>query len=43
MFCGRCHAQMQRNGGKVSDKLVEQAHDAAKAGRLAITPARGSV
>lgn len=42
VFCGRCHAQNQRNGGKVSDKLMEQAREAAKAGQLAMMPARGS-
>lgn len=42
IFCGRCHAQNQRNGGRVSDKLLEQAREAAKAGQLAMTPARGS-
>jgi hypothetical protein len=42
VFCGRCHAQNQRNGGKVSGKLMEQAREAAKAGQLAMMPARGN-
>jgi hypothetical protein len=42
VFCGRCQAQNQRNGGKVSDKLMEQAREAAKAGMLAMMPAKGS-
>jgi hypothetical protein len=41
LFCGRCHASMQRKGGQVSSKLVEQAREAAKAGHLAILPAKG--
>jgi hypothetical protein len=42
VFCGRCQAQNQRNGGKVSDKLLEQAREAAKAGQLAMMPAKGN-
>jgi hypothetical protein len=42
IFCGRCHAQNQRNGGKVSDKLMDQAREAVKAGQLAMTPAKGN-
>jgi hypothetical protein len=42
VFCGRCHAQNQRNGGKVSDKLMEQAREATKAGQLAMMPAKGN-
>ena len=42
LFCGRCHAAMQRNGGKAPPHLVEQAREAAKAGLLAVLPAGGS-
>lgn len=42
VFCGPCHAAMQRNGGKVSKKLVEEAREASKAGQLALCPARGN-
>jgi hypothetical protein len=43
VFCGRCHAAMQRNGGKVSEKLVEEAREATKAGQLAVMPTQGGM
>ncbi|MEW5789526.1 MAG: hypothetical protein AB1899_16905 [Pseudomonadota bacterium] len=42
VLCGRCLAEMKRNGGKVSPLLMAEAREAAEAGLLALTPARGS-
>lgn len=42
IFCGRCHAAMQHNDGKVSEKLVEESRQAVKAAQLALCPARGN-
>lgn len=41
-LCGRCRDEMNRNGGKVSPQLMAEAREAAKAGRLAMAPAKGT-
>lgn len=41
LFCGRCAAEIRRNGGRMPVHLVQEARDAAAAGLLLATPAEG--
>lgn len=41
LFCGRCTANMRRNGNCIPSKLVEEARAATSAGLLLKTPAEG--
>lgn len=41
MLCGSCRAQMQRNGNRVSDKLIQEARSAAEAGITLMQSAGG--
>lgn len=41
LFCGRCAAEIRRNGGHMPAHLVQEARAAASAGLLLATPAGG--
>lgn len=42
VLCGRCTARMRGNGDRVSDKLIDESREAAKAGMTMVAPAGGS-
>jgi len=42
LFCGRCTAEMRRNGNRIPAKLTEEARAATSAGLLMATPAKGN-
>lgn len=42
LFCGRCAAEIRRNGGRMPVHLVQEARVAASAGLLLIEPAKGN-
>lgn len=42
LFCGRCAAEIRRNGGRMPAHLVQEARDATAAGLLLIEPAKGN-
>lgn len=42
LFCGRCAADMRRNGNRLPAKLTEEARAAASAGLLMASPTKGS-
>lgn len=42
LFCGRCTAEMRRNGNRIPAKLTEQARAATSAGLLMATAAEGN-
>ncbi len=42
LLCGRCTAEMKRNGNRVSDKLIAEARSATEAGLLMAAPAKGN-
>lgn len=42
IFCGRCSAEIRRDGGRMPAALVQEAREAASAGLLLAAPAGGS-
>lgn len=42
LFCGRCAAAIRRDCGRMPAHLVQEARDAASAGLLLATPAKGN-
>jgi hypothetical protein len=42
LFCGPCAAAIRRDGGRMPGHLVQEAREAASAGLLLATPAKGN-
>jgi hypothetical protein len=43
LLCGRCLAEMRRNGNQVSPSLLAEARAATDAGRVLLMPAKGGM